>query len=468
MLARLGSFVVRRRRFTLVGILILTIVAAAFGAGVAQNLIAGGFDPAGAESVEAADVLATQFGQDEPNILFVVTAVDGDVDSAATREAGIELTEFVGAYDNVDFAASYWTLDNAPPLRGTGGDRALVVAHVAGSDSEAMEHADALIVAIEESGVGGDAITIDAGGLAVLNSEITHTIEEDLLVAEMVALPITLLLLVWVFGSVVAALLPMAVGIFSIIGTFAILQLIAQFTDVSIFALNAATALGLGLAIDYSLFIVSRFREETAGGHEVGAAVRRTVQTAGRTIIFSAVTVAIGLSAMLLFPIPFMRSFGYAGIGVAATGAFGAVVLLPAMLAALGHRVDKGRVFHRRPVVEGEGIWHRVAVFVMRRPIPIAVAVIAFLLLLGAPFLGLTLGLPDDRVLGESSEVRVAHQALRDEFTAGEAAPVQVVVPNMSDPADASTDATRPTSTPTSRPTPPICRPSRVWPGSTR
>ena len=215
----------------------------------------------------------------------------------------------------------------------------------------------------------------------------------------MIAIPITLVLLVWVFGSIVAALLPLAVGIFSIISTFAILQLFAQFTDVSIFALNATTALGLGLAIDYSLFIVSRYREELAGGHEPGVAVVRTVRTAGRTILFSAVTVAIGLSAMLVFPIPFMRSFGYAGIGVAATAAFGAVVLLPAMLAALGHRVEKGRVFKRRPVVDGEGIWHRVAVFVMRRPLPVATAVIALLLLLGAPFLGIRLGTPDDRVL---------------------------------------------------------------------
>ncbi len=256
----------------------------------------------------------------------------------------------------------------------------------------------------------------------------------------MIAIPITLVLLVWVFGSIVAALLPLAVGIFSIISTFAVLQLFAQFTDVSIFALNATTALGLGLAIDYSLFIVSRYREELAGGHEPGVAVVRTVRTAGRTILFSAVTVAIGLSAMLVFPIPFMRSFGYAGIGVAATAAFGAVVLLPAMLAALGHRVEKGRVFKRRPVVDGEGIWHRVAVFVMRRPLPVATAVIALLLLLGAPFLGIRLGTPDDRVLAPGADVRETHDILREDFAAGEAATVQVIVPELADPAAAESD----------------------------
>jgi putative drug exporter of the RND superfamily len=437
MLARLGSFVVRRKRLTLVGVLLLTIAAAVFGGGVARNLIAGGFEPAGAESVRAEGVLEDSFGQQQPNVVLVVTADDGDVNSDQTRAAGTEITEFVAGFEHVDVAVSYWTLGDPPPLRGTDGDNALVMAHVEGDDTEAIERSDELVDALEEQGIGGDAVTVQAGGLAVVDSSITHTIESDLRTAEMIAIPVTLVLLVWVFGSIVAALLPLAVGIFSIISTFAVLQLFAQFTDVSIFALNATTALGLGLAIDYSLFIVSRYREELAGGYAPGVAVVRTVRTAGRTILFSAITVAIGLSAMLVFPIPFMRSFGYAGIGVAATAAFGAVVLLPALLAVLGHRVEKGRVFKRRPVVDGEGVWHRVAVFVMRRPLPVATAVIALLLLLGAPFLGIRLGTPDDRVLAPGADVRDTHDILREDYAAGEAATVQVVVPQLDDPATA-------------------------------
>ena len=431
MLARLGSFVVRRKRATLVGVLLLTIAAAVFGGGVARNLIAGGFEPAGAESVRAEEVLEDSFGEVQPNVVLVVTADDGDVDSGPTRAAAMDVTDFVAGFEHVDLAVSYWSLGDPPPLRGADGDNALVMAHVEGTETEAIERADELVEAIEDADVGGSAVTVSAGGLAVVNAEVTHTIERDLLKAEMIAIPITLVLLVWVFGSIVAALLPLAVGLFSIFTTFAMLQLFAQFTDVSIFALNATTALGLGLAIDYSLFIVSRYREELSGGHEPGEAVVRTVRTAGRTILFSAVTVAIGLSAMLVFPIPFMRSFGYAGVGVAASAAFGAVVMLPAMLAALGHRVDKGRVFKRRPVVDGEGMWHRVAVFVMRRPLPIATAVIALLLLLGAPFLGLRLGTPDDRVLAPGAEVRETHDILREDYAAGEAATIQVVVPDV-------------------------------------
>ena len=431
MLARLGTFVVRRKRVTLVGVLLLTIAAAVFGGGVARNLIAGGFEPAGAESVRAEEVLEDSFGEVQPNVVLVVTADDGDVDSGPTRAAAMDVTDFVAGFEHVDVAVSYWSLGDPPPLRGVDGDNALVMAHVEGTETEAIERADELVEAIEDADVGGSAVTVSAGGLAVVNAEVTHTIERDLLKAEMIAIPITLVLLVWVFGSIVAALLPLAVGLFSIFTTFAMLQLFAQFTDVSIFALNATTALGLGLAIDYSLFIVSRYREELSGGHEPGEAVVRTVRTAGRTILFSAVTVAIGLSAMLVFPIPFMRSFGYAGVGVAASAAFGAVVMLPAMLAALGHRVDKGRVFKRRPVVDGEGMWHRVAVFVMRRPLPIATAVIALLLLLGAPFLGLRLGTPDDRVLAPGAEVRETHDILREDYAAGEAATIQVVVPDV-------------------------------------
>jgi RND superfamily putative drug exporter len=217
-----------------------------------------------------------------------------------------------------------------------------------------------------------------------------------------------------------------------------VLQGMTAFTDVSIFSLNLTTALGLGLAIDYSLFVVSRFREELAAGHDTDVAVVRTVRTAGRTVLFSAATVAIALAAMLVFPMVFFRSFAYAGIAVALLAAFGAVVILPAMLAALGPKVNAGRILRRKEPVPGTGIWHRIAVLVMRRPVGIAAAVIALLLVLGAPFLGIELGTPDDRVLPPGDSVRDTQQVLRDEFTAREASALQVVATGV----DAGADAT--------------------------
>ena len=207
------------------------------------------------------------------------------------------------------------------------------------------------------------------------------------------------------------------------------------FTDVSIFSLNLTTALGLGLAIDYSLFVVSRFREELAGGHDTRTAVVRTVRTAGRTVIFSAVTVAISLAAMLVFPITFLKSFAYAGIAVAFMAAIGAVVVLPALLAVLGPRVNKWALFHRTaaPAV-GKGIWHRIAMAVMKRPLPIATAAIVFLLVLGSPFLHIAFGLPDDRVLPPGDPARVVQDSLRQDFTSREASAIEVVMTDIGDP----------------------------------
>lgn len=431
MLSALGNLVVRHRRLTLAAGVLVLVLTGLYGGGVARNLIAGGFEDGRSEAGRAEALLTEQFGQHSANVVVVVTAVDGDIDSPASSAAGTAVTRFIGDQPHVTQSFSYWTLGGPPPLRSDGGDRGLLLAFIEGNETEVMERTGELLAALDVDNPGGDAVELAAGGVAVVNQAINRTTERDLLRAEMIAIPITLVLLVWVFGSVVAALLPLLIGVFSIIATFAILQLLSGFTDVSIFALNAATALGLGLSIDYSLFVISRYREELLAGRDPATAIRRTVQTAGRTVLFSAATVAISLSAMLVFPLAFMRSFAYAGFAVAITAALGAVVLLPALLAVLGHRVEKWQVFRRKPVIAGEGIWHRVAMFVMRRPLPIATAAVALLVLLGAPFLGIRLGIPDDRVLGDGSDVRAAHDIMRDEFSPGEAATLDVVLPGM-------------------------------------
>jgi RND superfamily putative drug exporter len=443
MLARLAATVIHRRRFVLVAALLVLVLAGVYGGGVASNLTGGGFDSTSSESAKAKALIEDQFGQSDPNLLLVVTAADGDIDSPASAAAGAALVTSLSEEADVQQVTSYWSLGNAPPLRSTGGDKALVLAHIGGDQDAATERAAEVVDALRGAQAGGTAVTFEPGGLTIINDRVGSTIEEDLRTAEMIALPITLLLLIFVFGSLVAAALPLVVGIFAIISTFAVLQVMTVFTDVSIFSLNLTTALGLGLAIDYSLFVVSRFREELAAGHDTNAAVSRTVRTAGRTVMFSAATVAIALAAMLVFPMVFFRSFAYAGIAVALLAAFGAVVILPAMLAALGPKVNAGRVIRRREPVAGEGVWHRIAMFVMRRPVGIATAVIALLLVLGAPFLGIKLGTPDDRVLPPGDSVRATQQVLREEFTAGEASALQVVATGdaTSDDADVSSYA---------------------------
>jgi RND superfamily putative drug exporter len=237
-----------------------------------------------------------------------------------------------------------------------------------------------------------------------------------------------MVLLIIVFGSAVAAGLPLGVGGLAVVGTLVVLRILTGFTDVSIFSLNLTTGLGLGLGIDYSLFIVSRFREELAVGASTEQAVVRSVETAGRTVLFSALTVAASLSALLAFPLPIMHSFAYAGSAVVLVAAFGSVVALPAALSMLGDKVNRYRIVEQRPAVEGGGFWGKAAVFVMKWPVPIAVSVIALLLALGAPFLRVQFGVWDDRVLGDRAPSRQVQDQVRSNFSAGEFGALAVVL----------------------------------------
>ena len=231
--------------------------------------------------------------------------------------AGTALTEEFAALDGTDDVVSYWSLGSPAPLRSAEGDRALILMRFPGAEEDPAR-VDTIETIIDEyAGLERDGITVGLAGSEPVFAAIGETIEGDLARAEMIAVPLTLLLLLFVFGGVVAAGLPVLVGAVSVFGAFMVLWTVTQFTDVSIFSINLVTALGLGLAIDYSLFIVSRFREERARGRSVDEAVIRTVETAGRTVAFSAITVAISLSALLIFPLYFLRSFAYGGIGVA-------------------------------------------------------------------------------------------------------------------------------------------------------
>jgi putative drug exporter of the RND superfamily len=471
MLSRLAPALVQRRRFILVIAVIALAAAAGFGGGVAKNLVGGGFDDPGAESSRAKSILETRFGQGEPNLVLIARASSGNVDDRAAVTAGQALTERLRATPGVAQVVSYWSIGRPPSMKSTGGDKALVLVRVAGDEDVARDRAEA--IADRASGPDGPLV-VSAGGQAIVNHQVSARVEADLGRAESIALPVTLVLLIVVFGSVVSALLPLAVGILAIIGTFAVLQLLSLVTDVSIFSLNLTTALGLGLAIDYSLFIVSRYREELRGGHEPDEALVITMRTAGRTVLFSAATVAAALLALLVFPLYFLRSFGYAGIAVVALAATGALVVLPALLAVLGRRVDAlrlplGRRRRRAPALAAvgasgpaasgasgaaitgaagasgagaagasgagaagagpstSGAWHRIAMTVMRRPLPIALGVVAVLLVLGAPFLGVRFGLPDDRVLPTSAVSRQVSDAIRGDFGARDTGTLAVV-----------------------------------------
>ncbi|MFD3795965.1 MMPL family transporter [Streptomyces californicus] len=455
-------FVTARPRLALLAALVITALAVFAGSGVADRMGSGGWQAPDAESTYASEVLAREFPASQPNLLLLVDSGSASVDDPDVAAEAGRLAKRLDAEPGVSGVGSYWAT-RSPALRSEDGHEAIIAARIGGDEKTAGETLDR--IAPDFAGERGP-VTVSVGGPVAVQHEMQTIIQEDLLRAELIALPVTLILLVMVFGSAVAALLPLGVGVVAILGTNAVLRGLTELTDVSVFAMNLTTALGLGLAIDYALFIVRRFREELAGGADPRTAVGTTLRTAGRTVLFSALTVAVSLSAMLVFPQYFLRSFAYAGIAVVLLAAAAALILLPAALVLLGHRInslDLRRVFRRRKKrvtgaaggVPSEGKaeagapgagagadaspgrgWARLAALVMRRAPVFAIVTTVGLLLLGLPFLGVKFGTADDRQLPAGAESRVVQEHIRDGFPGSPGGGLEVLAEGKGSPAD--------------------------------
>ncbi len=448
MLVRLASIVIARRRVVLVAALLFLALCGALAGGVAKELSGGGFDDPKAPSERAALLLQNQFDAASPNYVLLVTA-PGSVDDPAAAAAGQRLATRLAAEPGVGQVVSYWGTGRPAALRSTDGTRALILARLSGTDDIVVDRAAELTPTF----VGRfEGVTVGVGGIGQIFNEVGTTIEHDLIRAEAIAFPVVAILLILVFGSAIAAALPLLIGVLSILGTFLALHLTVQVTDVSIYSVNLATSLGLGLGIDYALFMVTRYREELARGRGEHNAVIATVRTAGRTVLFSAITVGLSLGALMVFPLYFLKSFAYAGLAAVFFAAVGALVVLPAVLAMLGARINRydlraplRRAFRLAPPREkslDEGLWHRIAVTVMKRPLPIATSVILLLLFLGAPFLNVRFSLPDDRVLPKAAPAAQVGDVLRTEFTGRQLTALAVIAPKA-DPDGVSTYAER-------------------------
>lgn len=432
-LARLGRFAAGHRSFALLLALAAAVLAGLVGASAADEMGSGGLTDPNAPSARAQQILGDRFDAGEPH-LILLAETDRSVDDPAASAAGTALTDQIRRIDGVAGVDSYWSPGNPPALRSRDGRIGLLLLRLDG-DEDAAEQVAAQVVDQVRRTTGG--LHIQVTGSAQLDREIDAQAEKDLTRAELLTAPATLLILLLVFGSAVAAGLPLLVGVLAIAGTLAALAAITAVTDVSVFSLNLTTALGLGLAIDYSLFLITRYREELAAGRTVTDAIAVAMHTAGRTVLFSAITVALALSALVVFPGYFLRSFAYAGIAVSLLTAAAALLVLPALLALAGTRIDaldlRRLIRRRRPgnkagVGVGGGGWHRLATAVMRRPVLVVVATVAVLGALAAPFLRIEFGINDHRTLPKTSPGYQAAEQLRTRFDSRETAATAIVL----------------------------------------
>ncbi len=442
-LSRLGRILARHRFTVLALALVAAALAGLLGGGVAGKLSGGGFTDPKSESGRATTALAGKFHAGQTGLVVIVRG-HGSPDDPSVSGPASRLARWAAHADGVTGMQSYWTSGRPAALRSTDGTRGLILLRLSSNEDRYMATARRLTPQLRTH---GDGLRLQFAGTAQVYSAINQQTRHDLTMSEMIATPVTAVLLVVVFGSLVAALLPLLIGGLSIVSTMVVLDLLTHVTSVSTYALNLTTALGLGLAIDYSLFMLTRFREElalrdgsvTADPAVVREAVGATMRTAGRTVLFSAVTVALAMSALTVFPLPFLRSIAYGGMAVVLLAAAGAVLVLPALLALLGTRVNTLDVLaplRRRRAARAAaagtpddgGFWHRTAVRVMHRPVPFGLGIVILLVLLGSPFWHISFGLADDRQLPASSPTQQASQTLRTDFDDSGDRSVSVVV----------------------------------------
>ena len=431
-----GRFIYRRRRLVLLAAVVAVIGAAVWGTGVFSSLQSGGgFTAPGSQSEQASSLAMKAFGRDTADVVVLYRSATMTVRDPAYRRA-VTGTLAALPHDKVLSAVSYWSSGSAQFV-GAGGHETYAVLRLAGADDAAQVKTYEAI----SGKLAAPGLTEVTGGQIPTERTINSQVKSDIGRAEGLSMPVLLLLMLVIFGSLAAASLPLAIGGAAILGSFTALRLLTLVTNVSVYSINITTILGLGLAIDYGLFMVARFRDELSVQPTTEAALARTVATAGRTVAVSGVTVALALASLMLFPEMFLRSMGYGGVATVLVDMLAALTIMPALLAVLGPRVNALRIRRsvrraalgrgggvRASTADSAGAWYRIARSVMRRPLAyIAVLVIA-LLALGSPFRAITWGGTDARALPSGSAPRVVAEALARDFPVNATTPIEAVV----------------------------------------
>jgi RND superfamily putative drug exporter len=414
----------KARRIGIFAILFF-LLAGALGGSVANRLDPYGADDPATESVQARERLEDA-GLRVPAVIAVIN--DAPVAEPATRARVLAMERDVGERPDVASVSGYYDT-RSPAFVSEDGQSTYFAVSLKATDDKEMQEVGAEI-ADELSPRPGVVV----GGFAVATEQVNKQVEKDLKMAEMLAFPLLFLLSLLFFRSLVASVLPLMIGGLAIVGTFLILRIASEFGSISVFALNLTTALGLGLAIDYSLFIVSRYREEIAKTGPGLAAMRRVLATAGRTVFFSSLTVSAALASLLVFPQRFLYSMGLGGALVALFAALISLTVLPAVLTMLGHRVNAGapKFLQRRAEADArpdnQGFWYRLSRFVMRRPLPVATLSALLLIVMGLPFLGIKFNTVDPTVLPDEASAHRTYDLVSNEFPPFHDSPIWIAV----------------------------------------
>jgi RND superfamily putative drug exporter len=412
MFEALGRFLFRRRKPLLALTLLFAVLSGAYGVGVFGDMKPGGFEDPGSDSRKAAQLAEKAFPQRAPDVVVVYRDTDRTVDDPSFQQAVTGTAEKLPE-SAVTGYSTFW-MTKMPAQVSHDRHATYVGINLRGGDDNAKEESYKEI----SDKLGAQGLETLRGGPVATGHQASDQIGKDLGTAEGLSFPVLFLLLIVVFGGLAAASLPLLVGGLSIIGSMAVLRLIAQLTDVSVFAMSLVTILGLAVAIDYGLLIVSRYREELERGHTGEEALARTVATAGRTVVVSGITVAVALAGMTFFPFGFLKSMAYGGVAAVVLSVFFSLIALPATLGVMGAKVNalslrRGKKAAR---AEGQGAWYRLAHGLMRRPALVAVGTLAVLLALATPFLRIDFGANDARQLPDSAEGRQVHNALERDF----------------------------------------------------
>ena len=416
MFEKLGHLVVRRRKSMVIFFIIGILAAGGIGSMVISRMDSGGYSNPKSDSYRVYNYLHNTLKISDPNIVVVVDSGDLPVSDPAVISKATAIEAEMAKVSGVTKTLSYWSSGGEKTLASTDGKAAYILVY---GDGEAFTPKSQSMGAYFQDNYDGkrNGLTLYSGGVGVIGNAINEKISKDLSISEAISIPLTFILLVFVFGAMVASAMPLIVGVSAILGAFFILYLISLFTSVSIYALNLTTGMGLGLGIDYALLIVNRFREELHHGKNVEDSIVNTLATAGKTVFYSGLTVFVTLLSLTFFPLPFLKSFGYAGVSVVALAVAGALFGLPPILALIGGKVDKGVIRKSAITPKEDGRWAQTARFVMRKPVSVVVLSLIVLGIMAAPISNISFSQGDSRILPASNSAAIATAVQTERFT---------------------------------------------------